>query len=147
VGTKFDVRRDDGTVHVSLLEGTVRVRRDARPGEWTLAPNQQLTVTGAGASAPRAIDAARTTSWTTGRLVFHETPLAAAVAEVNRYADRKVELQGDNLGRRRVNGVFDVGDTDAFVAGVSALFDLKATPAPGGSIRLQPANPPAAAAD
>ena len=139
VGTKFDVRRDGATVRVTLLEGAVHIRRDDEPRTWALAPNQQLTVTRAGVSATRATDAERATSWTTGRLVFRETPLRAAIAEVNRYAEQKVELEANGVGDRLVNGVFDVGDTDSFVKGVSALFDLKPTTAPNGAIRLQPA--------
>jgi transmembrane sensor len=138
LGTKFDVRRDDGQVRVTLLEGVVRVNRDASPQAWTLAPNQQLTVSRSGAAEQAAADAARTTSWTTGHLIFHQTPLAAAVAEVNRYGQRKVELDDAGLSGRLVNGVFDVGDTDAFVKGVSALFDLQATRGPDGAIRLRP---------
>jgi transmembrane sensor len=143
LGTKFDVRRDDGQVRVTLLEGVVRVNRDASPQAWTLAPNQQLTITRSGGAQRTAADAARSTSWTSGRLIFHQTPLATAVAEVNRYGARKVELEGADLSGRLVNGIFDVGDTDAFVEGVSALFDLQATTGPDGSIRLRASRDPA----
>lgn len=137
LGTKFDVRRDDGAVHVTLLEGSVRVRREEEARAWTLAPNQQLTLAPGRAAAPRPADAARATSWTTGRLVFRETPLAAAVAEVNRYARTKVELAEPALAAAPVNGVFDTGDTEAFVAAVGMLFDLTATRQPDGTIRLE----------
>lgn len=138
IGTKFDVRRDPAAVRVTLLQGSVRVRHDDQARAWTLAPNQQLTVTKTGAGTTRTTNAAATTSWTTGRLVFHETPLRAAIAEVNRYAEPKVQLDAENLGGRLVNGVFDVGDTDSFVRGVSNLFDLRVTTAADGTIRLSP---------
>jgi transmembrane sensor len=139
LGTRFDVRRDAGQVRVTLLEGRVRVRHDGQPRSWTLAPDQQLTLSAGGAGTTRTADGASATSWTTGRLVFHETPLAAAIAEVNRYSDRKVALDAQGLSGRLVNGVFDVGDTDSFVRGVAALIELKATATPDGSIRLQAA--------
>lgn len=135
LGTKFDVRRDDGRVQVTLVEGVVRVNRDASPDAWTLAPNQQLTVVHTGATKRSLADATPSTSWTTGRLTFHETPLASAVAEVNRYSDRKIALDAD-LSNRLVSGVFDVGDTESFVKGVATLFDLRATKAPDGSFKL-----------
>ena len=135
LGTKFDVRRDDDRVQVTLVEGVVRVDRDAGKEAWTLAPNQQLTVARASATATSLPDAASATSWTTGRLTFHETPLAAAVAEVNRYSDRKIALDG-GLSDRLVSGVFDVGDTESFVKGVATWFDLRATKAPDGSFKL-----------
>jgi hypothetical protein len=37
-----------------------------------------------------------------------------------------------------VSGVFDVGDTQAFVAAVTAVFNLQAAPAADGDIRLKP---------
>jgi transmembrane sensor len=141
LGTKFDVRRDHGRVQVTLVEGVVRVKPDADSEAWTLAPNQQLTLA-RGAATKRALaDAAPATSWTTGRLTFHATPLAAAVAEVNRYSDRKIDIEDADLAERLVSGVFDVGDTESFVKGVSMLFDLRATTAPDGSIRLS-SDPP-----
>jgi transmembrane sensor len=141
LGTRFDVRRDDGQVQVTLVEGVVRVNRDKGPETWTLAPNQQLTLARATATRRFLTTATPATSWTSGRLTFHETPLAAAVAEVNRYSDKKVALEGPGLTDRRVSGVFDVGDTEAFAKGVALVFDLKATPAPDGSITLRSGSP------
>ncbi len=138
VGTKFDVRRDPQAVNVTLVEGVVRVRRDAEPRTWTLSPNQQLTIPTSGAVAPRTADAAVVTSWTAGRLIFHETALSEAIAEVNRYGVHKIELDADAVAGRKINGVFDVGDTDAFVAGVVDMLNLTATHSPDGRIRLQP---------
>lgn len=137
VGTKFDVRREPGSVQVTLLEGRVAVA-DAAGGSATLAPNQQLTVKGQHLSRPASADAAEVSSWTRGRLTFRNTPLAQAVAEVNRYSARKLVLGGPPaLGDRLVSGVFDVGDSAAFIAAVGALFDLSTTP-DGQDIRLAP---------
>ncbi|HEY8616072.1 FecR family protein [Phenylobacterium sp.] len=135
LGTRFGVRRVEHAVQVTLLEGAVKVAVD-EGHTWALAPNQEVTVTANGGGQVRVTDAALDTSWTTGRLHFRSTPLAEAVAEVNRYADRKVELRADGLAARPVSGVFDVGDTDAFVHAVSALFDLRVEDAEGGPIRL-----------
>ncbi|WP_334163928.1 FecR family protein [Phenylobacterium sp.] len=138
LGTRFDVRRLDGTVQVTLVDGAVRVAPDgardaAAPAAWTLAPGQQVTVAPGRPAAPRAADAAGATSWTTGRIVFRETPLAAAVAEVNRYSARKVTLDAPGLAAAPVSGVFDTGDTEAFVAAASSLFGLEADRAAEGA--------------
>ncbi|HVI33750.1 FecR family protein [Phenylobacterium sp.] len=143
LGTRFDVRRLDGTVQVTLVEGSVRVQADAARADdethaaWTLAPGQQLTVAPGRAAAPRPADTAGATSWTTGRIVFRETPLAAAVAEVNRYAPHKISLEAPALAAAPVNGVFDTGDTEAFVAAASSLFGLEARRAPDGAVVLK----------
>ncbi|WP_296595496.1 FecR family protein [Phenylobacterium sp.] len=139
LGTKFDVRRLDGGVRVTLLQGSVRVGPDAGPGGVVLAPNQEALVSSNGAIRKVSTDAARTTSWTTGRLVFRDTPLAAAVAEVNRYSDRKVELAGPGLADRPVSGFFDVGDSESFARGVADLFDLSLSRGDRGAWKLAPA--------
>jgi transmembrane sensor len=139
LGTKFDVRRDVTAVQVTLLEGRVQVGPADHPAAATLAPNQQLTVSGHAVTSPVAADAGEISSWTTGRLSFRNEALGDALAEVNRYAIHKVSLDGPAaLGRQPVSGVFNVGDTPAFVAAVSAYFDLEATTAPDGSVRLAP---------
>jgi transmembrane sensor len=141
LGTRFDVRRDPGEVWVALVEGRVRVGLDHRPDAAVLAPNQQLTVTARGVSAPTPTDATQSTSWTTGRLTFQDVPLAEAIAQVNRYSARRIELDAP-LGQARVSGVFDVGDTEAFVAAVREEFDLGTAAGDGRSvIRLVRAEP------
>jgi transmembrane sensor len=137
IGTKFDVRRDPDNVQVTLLEGVVRVDKRQGRGAWTLTPNQQLTVSAGDAVTRSAADATRTTSWTTGRLIFSQTPLSEAVAEVNRYGRHKVELESADLSNRLVNGVFNTGDTEAFVKGITVLFDLQATTGPDGAVHLR----------
>lgn len=139
VGTKFDVRRASSGVGVTLVEGSVLVRQDGRPGETHLAPNQQLTVTAQGISAPRPTDAGDAASWTTGRLRFRNMPLSDAVAEVNRYSDRKLVLDAPAaLAAEPVTGEFDVGDTEAFVTALTVSFDLQASDTSSRSIRLAP---------
>jgi transmembrane sensor len=137
LGTKFDVRNLGRLVQVTLVEGRVQVKQDARPQAWTLAPNQRLVVSEDGEVRETRTDAVRSTSWTTGRLSFRETPLSEAVAEVNRYGKDRVVVQGDDLRGRLVSGYFDVGDTESFVNGVAMLFDLQASPAKDGVITLR----------
>lgn len=142
IGTKFDVRRDVGAVRVTLLEGTVRVAQAETPRAAVLAPNQELTVTPAGISAPRPTDADETSGWTSGRLTFHGMALQDAIAEVNRYAIHKIELTGPAaLAQQPISGVFDAGDTASFVSAVSLEFDLQSAVASGGAIRLSPRPP------
>jgi transmembrane sensor len=142
LGTRFDVRLRDGQAQVTLVEGAVEVTHD-RAGDgaparaWRLAPGQALTPS-ATASQPVRVDVAAATSWTSGQLVFHATPLADAVAEVNRYSRTKVVLEAPALSASLVSGKFDAGDTQAFVAALCDLFHLEAAAPQDGEIRLQP---------
>lgn len=144
LGTKFDVRRRDGAVAVTLVEGRVRVEGEDG-GAATLAPNQQLTVTKAGVSAPRPLAAAEAAGWTTGRLTFRGEPLRDVVAEANRYSRRKIELAvPEALAGERVSGAFDAGDIDAVVAALTQYYGLQAETPSADVIRLTP-RPPAGA--
>lgn len=136
IGTKFDVRREPHAVSVTLLQGAVRVDHAAAAAPWTLAPNQRLTLRGDAPATLAKTDAAQVTSWTTGRLVFRQTSLAAAVEEVNRYSSKKITLDSEALGETRINGDFDAGDSAAFIAATTELFGLKATTASDGSVVL-----------
>jgi transmembrane sensor len=133
LGTKFDVRRLRAGTQVTLLEGRVEVSRASRSEAWTLRPNQQVTVNGA-VTGPRPADAAAASSWTTGRVRFHETPLAAAVAEMNRYSRTKIVLDADHLADIRVNGMFETGNTQAFLSAVTELFGLEAATTSDGVV-------------
>lgn len=142
LGTKFDVRRTDGATQVTLAEGRVEVARPGRQQRWTLVPNQRITLNGA-PPVPERADAAMATSWTEGRLRFQETPLVDAIAEVNRYSRTKIALEARHVEDDRVSGVFDTGDTEAFVSAVTEIFGLTASATPTG-IRLRAEMPPTA---
>lgn len=139
IGTRFEVGRQAGAVEVTLVEGKVRIEADGASQALTLAPGDQVRI--AAPSAPprlARVDAQAQTSWTTGRLVFRDQPLAEAVAEVNRYGEARIVLSDPDLAGRRISGVFDTGDTEAFVGAVSALYGLKAE-RDSRQIRLAPA--------
>lgn len=137
LGTRFDVRRDEGDVRVTLVQGAVEVSRQSDGQTWRLTPGQGLALRGQAVEPPRTVDVTAATSWTSGRLVFRSTPLGVAVAEVNRYSAEKIALDAAQLQAVPVSGVFDVGDTRAFVSAVSDLFNLRAVETSDG-YRLEP---------
>lgn len=135
VGTVFDVRRMDGAVQVTLVEGVVDVIRTAGAPPSRMRAGQQAQVTAAAVST-RAVDPAKATSWTDGRLVFEDTPLRTAVAEVNRYLERPVILDDGVAGDVPVNGVFRVGDRAAFASAAAAGLDLESRIQADGTLLL-----------
>lgn len=136
IGTRFEVYRTGAGARVTLAEGRVRISGPGERQPVELSAGQRLETTPARAARPVAIDVAAATGWTQGRLTFKETPLAEAVAEVNRYSRRQVRLAPAAPANLPVSGVFDAGDTEAFAAGVAGLYGLKTTPRAGGDIEL-----------
>ena len=138
IGTRFDVRRDGAAVRVTLVQGRVEVRgADGRAAE--LAPGQAVVVDRRGLSRPAATDAGAVASWTTGRLTFSGVPLREAVAEVNRYSERKIVLDApEGVAGELVSGQFVAGDVENFVAGARSLYGLKVVSQTSREIRLAP---------
>lgn len=135
VGTVFDVRRTGGEVRVTLVSGAVDVVRSAGDTPSRMAPGQQARVTPAQVST-RRVDAAAATSWTDGRLVFSDTPLASAVEEINRYLIDPIVLEAGALKDVPVSGVFRSGDREAFASAAAEGLDLEVRERPDGALVL-----------
>lgn len=136
LGTRFDVRRLTDGARVVLIEGRVAVRDAATPERtWSLNPGQQV-VTSAPQPVVASVSIPVATSWTTGRLIFEDTPVAVAVAEVNRYTRNPIEIRDGGVAANRVSGAFDAADVDGFVAALTDLYPLEVRRSPDGRIIL-----------
>lgn len=145
VGTVFDVRLDGNKVKVALVEGIVRVA-PARPAAREAGtPVQQVEMTAgevleAAAAAPMRVataDTQRSISWRSGIVEFAGEPLGAAVAEMNRYTTRPIEIADPELARYRVSGVFRTGEPEIFARMMTQVFPLDADQKRGQPIVLR----------
>ena len=147
LGTAFEVRVDNG-FKVTLVEGKVKVDAPLAPavpvmGPLAPRPQVQETVMVAGTQlvalgdswSVQPADVGRATAWTRGQLVFVDEPLASVAAEMNRFSDRKIEVDAV-AGRRKISGTFKPGDVATFVAAVRdyGLVDVASENA--GEVRL-----------
>lgn len=136
VGTVFEVRRVGSETRVVLVSGAVDVMQaGAASAPQRLLPNQQTAIT-QGQAKVTTVDADTATSWTDGELTFVDTPLAEAVAEMNRYLARPIVLEAPAVASTPINGVFKSGDRAAFVSAAAHLFSLRAVSGPDGQVRL-----------
>ncbi len=111
LGTRFQVDREDGELTVTLVHGAVRI--DSPDNRWQarLQPDEQTSwLASTGHWTQSKVDAQALTSWTKGFQVFNATPLAQAVAEINRYSQRKMRLADPTLGTLELSGSFHLGD-------------------------------------
>jgi transmembrane sensor len=143
LGTVFQVDRTSSRVTVTLAEGSVSVMSaNAGDAPVRLAPGEQLSFSAGDRNVRKqAVDARAATSWSVGRHVFRETPLADALREVNRYAAVKVRIADSALAELPVSGNFAAGDSEAIVAALSAVLPLQATLS-GAEIRLNRSSHP-----
>ncbi|WP_448140536.1 FecR family protein [Sphingopyxis fribergensis] len=147
VGTSFSVELVDGEVRVILYEGQVEVRnRTDKAKTASAAPRRLLMTAGSqlvsaiGSSAPGVIsrpDLSQSLSWEQGFINFDREPLGSAVARMNRYSTRRIRLADPALEHIPVDGIFRMGDMDAFVEGLTTLYPVKQK-ADGDEIVLEP---------
>lgn len=152
VGTSFVVRRDAERLAVTLVEGSVlvspvlplaaeqvqptidapraieqapTVSAENRSGdEFMLEAGQRLTFN-SGASArldTPSID--KTTAWRRGQVILDDTPLQAAVAEMNRYNEAKLVVTDPEAAALPINGLFQAGDSRHFANAVAQAYGL-----------------------
>jgi transmembrane sensor len=135
LGTRFDVRREDHSAVVTVVEGRVAVTPSATLGtsgtdgsltpqrqSVELAAGQQLSVAeGAWPATPVAVDAQRSTAWLNRQIMFDGEPLERVVTEFNRYARKPVEIASPALRELEISGVFSVDDGEAFIAFLRSL--------------------------
>ncbi|MFT3813402.1 MAG: FecR domain-containing protein [Acidovorax sp.] len=125
VGTRFSVRYtpnlpgNDG-VQVAVEEGKVRVvRRNSAPGDALrdlpgaiyLTAGQQISAdTGGTLAAPAAVPSEGIAPWRDSRISFVNTPLAQALAEMERYGSTGLAVHDPAVAALRLSGTFDPRD-------------------------------------
>jgi transmembrane sensor len=133
-GARFNVRYDGMLSCVTCIEGTVEVLRLGERQQ--LEAPRQYTYGDRGLGASAAADLSAVTAWQDGLLVFHQTPLAKVVAEINRYRPGKIVLMNASLGERSVNARFRVQNVDEIMTLAQQVFGAKVTSFPGGLVFL-----------
>jgi transmembrane sensor len=142
VGTAFSVRRDGADLRVTVTEGVVKFG----PAEIEAVAPEPLHPTSTAASLITAGQTVRATAdnvliqkrplpqleetltWRSGYLTFHETTLADAVAEFNRYNPRRMVIADPHLASIKLSGKFESTQFEAFLRLIQGGFPIIATP-------------------
>lgn len=93
----------------------------------TITAGEQLVADARRRDDVRATDPERETSWRRGQVIFDNTRLADAIAEVNRYSEAKIELADPDLADLRLSGAFATGRPTVFVEAVTSYFPVQVT--------------------
>ncbi|WP_454760327.1 FecR family protein [Caulobacter segnis] len=126
LGTEFDVRLGDRAMTVTLAKGAVAV--SAAPGRDDIrlsTPGQQLVSTPNQADAVTRVDLTKALSWRTRLLEFSETPLADAVAEVNRYGGPSAKVVDPTAATLPVSGQYRAGDPTRFAQSLAEVYRVR----------------------
>ncbi len=143
VGTAFTVELGAANVDVVVTEGKVAVGHSAPTGAEPIAAEnspsptlvqagKRVTVDLSAAQAvtgPVELSAAELSellAWRKTRLEFSETPLAEAIALMNRHSQTQLVLTDPALGSVPVSGIFRADNTDTLVRLMEANFGITA---------------------
>jgi transmembrane sensor len=130
LGTEFGVRayRHDHDVQVTVRDGAVAMRRsqDAGPALLTLGPGDRGILSARGeVTAITDVPVDKYLSWTTGRLVFDDTPLRSVIPELARWYDLDIQLDDESLGDERITIVLTTESPDEAMSAVAKVLDLR----------------------
>jgi len=139
LGTKFEVRDEDGRLKVTLLEGSARLESSQawapahsvvlKPGDVAFASVQSLRVV-----REREKSLTNSLGWRRGVIVFEHTTLQDAVAELNRYNHRQIIIADAGVGRMKIDATLPVNGVDAIVRVAEDVFGVHASSRPDGTI-------------
>jgi len=107
-----------------------------QPVVTTLTAGEQLTVDSESQDHIRSGDPERATSWRRGQVIFENTRLGDAIAELNRYSDTKIELTDPALADLRLSGGFATGHPTIFVEAITTYFPIQVAKADDRSVVL-----------
>jgi len=112
VGTVFNVRRTDGQVGVSVREGRVDMTEAGqtahlRAGDYGLYSGGRSQIT--------QRDPAEAFAWQSSHAIYRDQPLSAVAADLNRYYDKPIIVEGD-AGQLRLTAILTL-DSQSAVAG------------------------------
>jgi transmembrane sensor len=119
----YNARSDGALPGLVVIEGRAALRGTAtaaRAGEAIrLEPGHARLV----AASPEALDAAA--AWRRGEIVFNGETLGTALAEYNRYLERKLVPADAAVAALRVGGRFETSRPEAFLAALQSALGLE----------------------
>ncbi len=126
LGTEFVVRDESDSVQVSLLKGKAEVHA-GRTGVAMLAPGDKATAAHGALKLAKMSpdDMADATAWRNGVLVFHNTKLADAVREFNRYTPVKLIIADPAIADLKIGGRFRTDNIRDFLQLAQAVLKIR----------------------
>jgi transmembrane sensor len=109
----------------SRADSVARPKQSSGEAVVTLSPGERLTFEGT--QAPRldhpSLDAV--TAWQRGQVALDNTPLADAVADMNRYSTIRLIIEDPRIAAIPIDGVFRAGDSEDFAQALARTYNLE----------------------
>lgn len=123
VGTAFNVDATDNKLVVAVEHGKVAVKPDRNSDAVVmLGASDGVTVDKHTREILQAtLPQQGIGSWRNGRLVFRNVMLSEVASQLSRYRDQPVEVADRVLAHRKISGVVNTTDPDAFIDSLAQL--------------------------
>lgn len=138
VGTRFNVRRDDDEVTVSVSQGIVEIsgRGHGAPVRLTAGLGAHVDA-GGHLQEPKPVDVTAVAAWRDGKLVFDGATLTEVVREVMRYRESPIRIADVKVAQLRLSSTFNVNDTGALLNALPKILPVKVNTLPDGSVEIR----------
>lgn len=151
VGTAFAVHYGSTQVEMIVTEGTVAVERPAAstaaipPAALaTVVAGTQVTLTLTSPAAAPAIapitgdETSAKLAWRVPQMELNETPLAEAIATINRHSPVALELGDAGLGRLGISGILRADNVEPLLRMLESNYGIHADRSVAGKVTLRP---------
>jgi len=128
LGTKFSVRKESDKLQVALVDGRVWFSSDngAASQSALMTPGDVLVATATGISVsrepPKRIS--DELAWRSGIIMFHNTPLAEAAKQYNRYNREQIVIGDSFTAAHQISGALPADNTQEFARIAQKFFGL-----------------------
>ncbi|MGC4097103.1 MAG: FecR family protein [Nitrospira sp.] len=134
LGTQFLVQRDDGRVSVTVLDHRVSVTeantssRSHTETHVTLDSGQRVSYEPSqGLSGIQEADLRSAVAWRRGKIIFEGETLGTVIDQLNRYHRGRIVIIDPEVGRMRVNGVFQTADSAKVITALEQTLRIHST--------------------
>ncbi|MEW5696056.1 FecR family protein [Pseudomonas synxantha] len=139
VGTRFDVRRGQQQLVVSVAHGQVAFEPDGKSPVTLLGARQRAAYDYAkGTLQQQTLSVEEVADWRSGHLSFRNRELAGLVDELSLYRPQQPMRVNKAVAQLKVSGNLDVNDPDALLNALPALLPVKTVVSADGIMRIEP---------
>ena len=126
LGTEFSVYARSGSSKVSLSKGKVQVRFEKKEESAAifLKPGERMTLDTLGHAGVLPVEVDKIAAWKDHRFVFEQTLVQDLVGLFADTYGLKVEIQGDKLPSRTLEGTFQAANADELLEAVSQVLNI-----------------------